>query len=128
MSIESGYIFYPTNSIFSNCSINLFNTNMSLVKELEEYECAYCMEKLLPPVFQCPSGHLFCEKCIRAYNPCPTCQSPTVRQDPSGGHIRNLEVERIIRDYQTHKCPWTGCNKRLKLDNWESHKLGCMKR
>ena len=105
-----------------------YYTNMALVKDLEEYECPLCMEKLVPPVFQCPSGHLFCKKCIGNYITCPTCKRPTVLQDPAGGHIKNLEIERIIRDYQTHQCPWTGCLKRVKLDNLESHKLGCIKR
>ena len=101
---------------------------MALVKELEEYDCPYCMEKLYPPVFQCPNGHLFCEDCIDKYDRCPTCETSTVRNDPAGGHIRNLEIERIIRDYQTHKCPWDGCLKRLRLDNLEHYRLDCLKR
>ncbi|CAI2351023.1 unnamed protein product [Caenorhabditis sp. 36 PRJEB53466] len=55
---------------------------------LSVFECPVCLEYMLPPYMQCPSGHLVCSNCRPKLQCCPTCRGPT----PS---VRNLGLEKI---------------------------------
>ena len=90
-----------------------------------KYQCPACLKQLFPPVFQCTIGHLVCKNCIIKFDKCPTCKIPIV-SDPQHGKIRNREVEKIIRDYQTHECPSPKCAKRMKLEDLAEHRPKCI--
>lgn len=55
---------------------------------LSVFECPVCLEYMLPPYMQCPSGHLVCSNCRPKLQCCPTCRGPI----PS---VRNLGLEKI---------------------------------
>uniref|UniRef100_A0A8R1DP29 RING-type E3 ubiquitin transferase n=1 Tax=Caenorhabditis japonica TaxID=281687 RepID=A0A8R1DP29_CAEJA len=44
---------------------------------LSVFECPVCLEYMLPPYMQCPSGHLVCSNCRPKLQCCPTCRGPT---------------------------------------------------
>ncbi|XP_053436111.1 E3 ubiquitin-protein ligase SIAH1-like [Nycticebus coucang] len=52
------------------------------------FECVVCFDYVLPPIFQCQRGHLFCSNCRQKLTSCPTCWGPL-------GTIRNLAMEKV---------------------------------
>lgn len=38
------------------------------------FECPVCFEYVLPPIYQCESGHLVCTECRPKLGNCPTCR------------------------------------------------------
>ncbi|KAL3077317.1 hypothetical protein niasHS_013306 [Heterodera schachtii] len=60
---------------------------------LSAFECPVCLDYMLPPYLQCPSGHLVCGNCRPKVTACPTCRGPI----PS---IRNLGMEKIAASLQ----------------------------
>ena len=113
------------------------NSLMPLTSELQQlFECPVCIEVTLPPIFQCPAGHIICENCKKKVRGiCPQCRMTL-------GNIRNRAMEQLastisfpcrfksngcpeVRDYQTktiHEencefrpyfcpCPGSSCNK-----------------
>jgi len=64
-------------------------TTLSSSTELASFfECPVCFEYVLPPILQCPSGHLVCSNCRPKLSCCPTCRGPL-------GNIRNLAMEKV---------------------------------
>eukprot|EP00493_Phyllostaurus_siculus_P002285 UN02297 len=52
------------------------------------FECPVCFDYVLPPIYQCSSGHLVCSNCRPKLTLCPTCRGPL-------GSIRNLAMEKV---------------------------------
>ncbi|XP_003802573.1 E3 ubiquitin-protein ligase SIAH1-like [Otolemur garnettii] len=52
------------------------------------FECAVCLDYVLPPILQCQLGHLVCSNCRQKLTSCPTCWGPL-------GSIRNLAMEKV---------------------------------
>jgi len=57
---------------------------------LQFFECPVCIEFMVPPYYQCHSGHVVCENCRPKLLCCPTCRGPV----PS---VRNLVLEKIAK-------------------------------
>uniref|UniRef100_A0AC35U5V2 E3 ubiquitin-protein ligase n=1 Tax=Rhabditophanes sp. KR3021 TaxID=114890 RepID=A0AC35U5V2_9BILA len=78
--------------------------NPTVVDVLSAFECPVCMEYMLPPYLQCPSGHLLCGNCRPKVACCPTCRGPV----PS---VRNLGMEKIASNIN-FPCKYkdSGCN------------------
>ncbi|XP_056911247.1 E3 ubiquitin-protein ligase Siah2 [Takifugu flavidus] len=53
------------------------------------FECPVCFDYVLPPILQCPAGHLICNSCHQKLSCCRTCRGPLT---PS---IRNLAMEKV---------------------------------
>ncbi|XP_074031359.1 uncharacterized protein [Leptinotarsa decemlineata] len=52
----------------------------TLIKKLtNELKCFQCSHLVVPPLVKCTSGHHFCSNCIKSYESCSGCQSPTRR-------------------------------------------------
>ena len=88
-----------------------------------DYECPVCLDKILPPVYQCVNGHILCETCQEKVSHCPVCREKFLNNE----RIRCLEVERII-EMQEHSCPHVkkGCTLRLKWNEIREHELDCL--
>lgn len=43
---------------------------------LSLFECPVCFDYALPPIKQCPSGHIVCSSCRKKLQSCPTCRGP----------------------------------------------------
>lgn len=63
---------------------------MPLNSELQQlFECPVCIEISLPPIYQCPAGHIVCKDCKnKVRNICPQCRMPL-------GNIRNRAMEQL---------------------------------
>ena len=90
---------------------------------LDELLCPVCATgPLLPPVRQCPNGHLLCDPCSKqpACAKCPTCRcSPT--------NIRNLALEKIASaSGLTAPCPH--CGSELPFAEFSEHTASCRAR
>ena len=66
------------------------NTLMPITNELAQlFECPVCFETALPPIFQCPAGHLICNHCRgKVRGTCPQCRTAL-------GNIRNRAMEQV---------------------------------
>lgn len=62
-------------------------------------ECPVCMAcPILPPIMQCPNGHVVCQACASQCTCCPTCRAEPV-------NIRNLLAEKMAEHHEFH-CPF----------------------
>eukprot|EP00939_MAST-03C_sp_MAST-3C-sp1_P003429 g3429.t1 len=52
-------------------------------------ECPVCFEHMMPPIYQCPEGHLICNVCRPKLKKCPTCRGVL-------GNIRNRAIEQCV--------------------------------
>ncbi|CAG7723522.1 unnamed protein product [Allacma fusca] len=83
--------------------------------------CSVCGELLLPPIYQCQAGHLFCECCESKLDICPEegCQRSVSTK------IRNTYLER-----QLHKtildCKY--CSLRFPVLSFRDHQFDCLQR
>ena len=90
---------------------------------LEQLQCPVCMSGLLlPPVRQCPNGHLLCDPCSKqpACAKCPTCRS-------SPTNIRCLALEKVAEASGLHApCPHCGIS--LPFGSFSEHTASCRAR
>lgn len=65
-------------------------TLMPLNSELQSlFECPVCIDISLPPIYQCPAGHIVCKECKgKVRGICPQCRMPL-------GNIRNRAMEQL---------------------------------
>jgi len=81
-------------------------TLMPLNNELQNlFECPVCIEISLPPIYQCPAGHIVCKECKgKVRGICPQCRMPL-------GNIRNRAMEQLASTisfpckYKANGCP-----------------------
>lgn len=57
------------------------------------FECPVCFDYALPPITQCPSGHIVCASCRPKLPSCPSCRGPI-------GDIRNLAMDKVAANIQ----------------------------
>jgi len=82
------------------------NTLMPLNIDLQNlFECPVCIEISLPPIYQCPAGHIVCKECKgKVRGICPQCRMPL-------GNIRNRAMEQLASTisfpckHKTNGCP-----------------------
>lgn len=64
-------------SLSSSSAVGVSGTTMTSTADLASFfECPVCFEYVLPPILQCPSGHLVCSNCRPKLSCCPTCRGP----------------------------------------------------
>ncbi|CEF60420.1 E3 ubiquitin-protein ligase SIAH1 [Strongyloides ratti] len=86
---------------------------------LNAFECPVCMEYMVPPLYQCGSGHLVCGSCRPKLNCCPSCRGPVP-------NVRNLAMEKIAATiYFPCKYNVNGCNDAFSASEKLSHEEGC---
>jgi E3 ubiquitin-protein ligase SIAH1 len=52
----------------------MFQTDANINELLNTLECPVCLDTADdPPIYQCPEGHLLCERCNQRLNDCPQC-------------------------------------------------------
>uniref|UniRef100_A0A914YLK7 E3 ubiquitin-protein ligase n=1 Tax=Panagrolaimus superbus TaxID=310955 RepID=A0A914YLK7_9BILA len=100
----------------ATASTTIANTPSEL---LSAFECPVCMDYMLPPYLQCPSGHLVCGNCRPKVTCCPSCRGPV----PS---IRNLAMERIAQTL-IFPCKYapSGCSKQFQAQEKTEHEEIC---
>ncbi|XP_065319442.1 E3 ubiquitin-protein ligase SIAH1A-like [Gordionus sp. m RMFG-2023] len=83
------------------------------------FECPVCFDYVLPPIYQCRSGHLVCSLCRLNLKCCPTCRGPL-------GNIRNLAMEKVASTI-LFPCKYnnSGCNKSLSHTEKVEHEEIC---
>ena len=83
------------------------------------FECPVCFDYVLPPIFQCSSGHLVCSKCRPKLTICPTCRGPL-------GSIRNLAMEKVANTV-LFPCRYNsaGCSRQLPHTAKTEHEDSC---
>lgn len=75
---------------------------------------------MLPPIYQCPTGHSICKNCKPKINStCPTCKQPF-------GNTQNFSLEKMTQ-YITYPCKHhkLGCVFASKAMNIEAHEANC---
>lgn len=86
------------------------------------FECPVCFDYVLPPIFQCESGHLICNTCKERVQCCPSCRGRL-------GTVRNLAMEKVA---ETVKFPCkyasNGCSTRLLHTEKRIHEASCERR
>uniref|UniRef100_A0A0N5C910 E3 ubiquitin-protein ligase n=1 Tax=Strongyloides papillosus TaxID=174720 RepID=A0A0N5C910_STREA len=86
---------------------------------LSAFECPVCMEYMVPPLYQCGSGHLVCGSCRPKLNCCPSCRGPVP-------NVRNLAMEKIAATiYFPCKYNGNGCLDAFAASEKLSHEEGC---
>lgn len=83
------------------------------------FECPVCFDYVLPPIFQCDSGHLICTNCKPKLQCCPSCRGPL-------GGVRNLAMEKVAETVQ-FPCKYasSGCSLRMLHKAKRAHEEIC---
>ncbi|KAM7045560.1 E3 ubiquitin-protein ligase Siah1-like [Molossus nigricans] len=83
------------------------------------FECPVCFGSVLPPIFQCYSGHLLCNSCRPRVSCCPTCRGPL-------GRIPNLAMDKLA-DSVLFPCQYAhyGCTATMQLTGKAAHEELC---
>ena len=114
----------------------------------DSFDCGICLEPMIRHIFQCSTGHSFCESCLekirRSDNTCPECKQCIPSSPP-----RNFSMERMAgecnfpcrfgcgtvarpeelreHEYRCDKaplaCPCNGCAYRLPSSHMKKHLL-----
>ncbi|CAL8109829.1 unnamed protein product [Orchesella dallaii] len=83
------------------------------------FECPVCFDYALPPIYQCPSGHLLCSECRPKISTCPSCRGPL-------GNIRNLAMEKVAQTvFFPCKHSTNGCGTLLLHTEKLEHEENC---
>ena len=96
----------------------MHSVNLQDVKDI--LECQIClMVSKSPLIYQCPTGHLFCQVCYRKGNTCPTCLCRLYE-------IRNLLAEKLLEKIPA-LCSFLkyGCSVILPGQDLAVHSKGC---
>lgn len=83
------------------------------------FECPVCFDYVLPPIYQCSSGHLVCSNCRPKLSCCPTCRGPLAG-------IRNLAMEKVANTV-SFPCKYAsaGCEVNLPHTEKTEHEDFC---
>ena len=84
------------------------------------FECPVCFETALPPIYQCPAGHLVCHHCRpKVRGTCPQCRQPL-------GNIRNRAMEQVASTVE-FPCKYkiNGCPETLNYKSKSEHEENC---
>ncbi|XP_023310309.1 uncharacterized protein LOC108904347 [Anoplophora glabripennis] len=91
-------------------------------------QCPHCKEYMQPPIYQCVTGHIICNKCKTTAEKCPTCQETI---DATRNYIledvaNNLKLpSQPAKDSEGESkeitCPLTNCFDKFDLTTISSH-------
>lgn len=77
-----------------------------------------CFEYMLPPIYQCQTGHSICFNCLPHVKECPTCKSPSIK-------TQNFALEQII-NLINYPCKFDGCQFATKASLIKVHEETCI--
>lgn len=92
-----------------------FNQNL-----LDELECPFCHDYMVPPIFLCKGGHSIGGECVAKLKQCPFCQQPIET-------TRNFTLEKLAArvnypcTYITKGCQFVGNSQNIR-----AHEKNCM--
>ncbi|XP_066248708.1 uncharacterized protein [Euwallacea similis] len=87
-------------------------------ENLKEVECPVCMYYLVPPIYQCETGHSICKDCKETQKNCPTCHA-------SFNRTQNFTLEKLILN-MTYPCRHFGCKYKTQARNIKKHEATCL--
>ncbi|CAG9833282.1 unnamed protein product [Diabrotica balteata] len=93
------------------------NTNVDY-DILEELECMICCEYMLPPIYQCLTGHSICEECKESIKECPICRKEFQ-------NTKNFALAHII-EHLNYPCKYNGCKFVTKSKDIRKHQTTCI--
>ena len=98
------------------------NNNNAISELLDLIECVICFDNPREPthIYQCQSGHLFCEDCLEKMKNCSVCQKPLNKDS------RNLMVEKILSILNKYTEPTNGSIIAKSLPKTNSNKKKCI--
>ena len=82
--------------------------------------CEICFNFIGPTIFQCASGHHFCELCAHRLDNCPTCRLSLPRNG-----IRCRVLENVLRSLPSIECTQKDCTVKLPYDMMGFHYCNC---
>lgn len=93
--------------------------NDSVNSILRELRCPVCLVYMIPPIYQCFTGHSICKNCSPRLNQCPTCRKDLLP-------VRNIALENLAAGVK-YPCFYrlTGCNKAFPMHLIEGHEREC---
>ncbi|XP_017028136.1 probable E3 ubiquitin-protein ligase sinah [Drosophila kikkawai] len=82
-------------------------------------ECPVCFGYMMPPIMQCPRGHMICHSCRQMVTLCPVCRAAL-------SSIRNLGMEKVASKL-IFPCKYShlGCQARLAYSEKNIHEERC---
>ncbi|KAK4881486.1 hypothetical protein RN001_004805 [Aquatica leii] len=86
---------------------------------LMELECPVCNEYMVPPIYQCVTGHSICEICKTQVSNCPSCRENILE-------TRNFSLENLTRfikyhcKYRDFDCTYVSSSSEIK-----NHESSC---
>ncbi|XP_066150685.1 uncharacterized protein [Euwallacea fornicatus] len=87
-------------------------------ENLKDVECPVCMYHLVPPIYQCETGHSICKDCKETQEDCPTCHA-------SFNRTQNFTLERVIMN-MIYPCKHFGCRFKTEARNIKKHEATCL--
>ncbi|RZC42314.1 Sina domain containing protein [Asbolus verrucosus] len=92
------------------------NVNEEVLKCLE---CPVCQQLMRPPIYQCTTGHSFCNICRTKLNECTTCRQPL-------SNTRNFSLEGFTA-FVKYSCAYNqfGCNAIFAVNEISQHERSC---
>uniref|UniRef100_A0A6P7G4X1 RING-type E3 ubiquitin transferase n=1 Tax=Diabrotica virgifera virgifera TaxID=50390 RepID=A0A6P7G4X1_DIAVI len=91
------------------------NVNYDILQELE---CLICCEYMLPPIYQCLTGHSICEGCKESIIECPICRGEFQ-------NTKNFTLAQVI-EHMNYPCKFDGCNFVAKSKDIRKHQSTCI--
>lgn len=73
---------------------------------------------MLPPIYQCQTGHCVCSDCIKTTKKCPTCQA-------SFNSTQNFALAQIIQ-HMVYPCVYKECSYSCKPKDIRKHEASCV--
>ena len=78
------------------------------VRLLEELKCPICLELVNQPVYTSCCNQLFCLKCIKRQQICPTCRQLVSKIIPDVGSTKVLKTFKVKCPNSSEGCEWQG--------------------
>lgn len=85
---------------------------------IQFFECPVCLTYMLPPIFQCVSGHAICARCNVRLNKCPLCRGR------KGARAFLMERLSLKIEFPCQYAP-DGCTASGRSNFIKTHEVGC---
>nr|XP_023014552.1 uncharacterized protein LOC111504269 [Leptinotarsa decemlineata] len=88
-------------------------------EKISNLKCPICSLYMLPPIFECKTGHSFCDDCSAKEKKCPICRDPMDR-------VQNFTIEAVVK-CMTYPCRYRryGCQFANKALSMAEHEKFC---
>lgn len=99
------------------------NSNVSIREGADlgsSLDCPVCLSQLLPPIFQCRSGHVICSDCAEKVNLCPSCRCAFSKNN----RLRCLALESVIEQLAM-PCSFSDCDEVIPYLHKPEHEKIC---